>query len=150
MTSPVDVTVEIEIGAAPADVAAVMFDPQREPQWMKAVTDVELIDAALAPGARVRRRASFFGKEIGWTTEVERVHFPHLLILRVTEGPFTGTIRYEIQRGAAGSHVTIQNVGQPTGLSFLPAAMIAAPMRTTLTADLERLKSLVESGAVSS
>jgi uncharacterized membrane protein len=150
MTSPVDVTVEIEIGAAPADVAAVMFDPQREPQWMKAVTDVELIDAALAPGARVRRRASFFGKEIGWTTEVERVHFPHLLILRVTEGPFTGTIRYEIQRGAAGSHVTIQNVGQPTGLNFIPAAMIAAPMRTALTADLERLKTLVESGVVSS
>ena len=149
MTSPVDVTVEIEIGAAPADVAAVMFDPQREPQWMKAVTAVELIDAALAPGARVRRRASFFGKEIGWTTEVERVHFPHLLILRVTEGPFTGTMRYEIQRGPGGSHVTIQNVGQPTGLNFIPASMIAAPMRTAITADLERLKQLVESGAVS-
>ena len=146
MTSPVDVTVEIDIGAAPADVAAVMFDPQREPQWMKAVTGVELIDAALAPGARVRRRASFFGKEIGWTTEVERVHFPHLLVLRVTEGPFTGTVRYEIQRSAVGSHVTIQNVGQPTGLGFVPAAVIAAPMKTAMTADLERLKSLVETG----
>ena len=146
MISPVDVTVEIDIGAAPADVAAVMFDPQREPQWMKAVTGVELIDAALAPGARVRRRASFFGKEIGWTTEVERVHFPHLLVLRVTEGPFTGTVRYEIQRSAVGSHVTIQNVGQPTGLGFVPAAVIAAPMKTAMTADLERLKSLVETG----
>ena len=146
MTSPVDVTVEIDIGAAPADVAAVMFDPQREPQWMKAVTGVELIDAALAPGARVRRRASFFGREIGWTTEVERVHFPHLLVLRVTEGPFTGTVRYEIQRSAVGSHVTIQNVGQPTGLGFVPAAVIAAPMKTAMTADLERLKSLVETG----
>jgi uncharacterized membrane protein len=149
MTSPVDVTVEIDIGAAPADVAAVMFDPQREPQWMKAVTGVELIDAALAPGARVRRRASFFGKEIGWTTEVERVHFPHLLILRVTEGPFTGSVRYEIQRSAVGSHVTIQNVGQPTGLGFVPAAVIAAPMKTAMTADLERLKSLVETGVSS-
>jgi uncharacterized membrane protein len=146
MTSPVDVTVEIDIGAAPADVAAVMFDPQREPQWMKAVTGVELIDAALAPGARVRRQASFFGKEIGWTTEVERVHFPHLLILRVTEGPFIGTVRYEIQRSASGSHVTIQNVGQPSGLGFIPSAVIAAPMRTAMTADLERLKSLVETG----
>jgi uncharacterized membrane protein len=147
MTSPVDVTVEIDIGAAPADVAAVMFDPEREPQWMQAITGVELIDKALAPGARVRRRASFMGKDISWTTEVERVHFPHLLVLRVAEGPFTGTIRYEIQRGPDGSHVTIQNVGQAAGLSFLPAAMIAAPMRTALNADLARLKTLVETGA---
>ena len=87
MTSPVDVTVEIDIGAAPADVAAVMFDPEREPQWMTAVTSVELIDKALAPGARVRRKASVLGRDVGWTTEVERVHFPHLLVLRVTEGP---------------------------------------------------------------
>ncbi len=146
MTSSVDVTVEIDIGAAPADVAAVMFDPEREPQWMTAVTSVELIDKALAPGARVRRKASVLGKDVGWTTEVERVHFPHLLVLRVTEGPFTGTIKYEIQRGPGGSHVTIHNVGQPAGLSFLPSSMIAAPMRTALTADLGRLKSLVESG----
>jgi uncharacterized protein YndB with AHSA1/START domain len=147
MTSPVDVTVEIEIGAAPADVAAVMFDPQREPEWMKAITGVELIDAALAPGARVRRRASVLGKEVGWTTEVERVMFPHLLVLRVTEGPFTGTIKYEIQRAGGGSHVTIHNVGQPTASTFIPAAMIAAPLKTALTADLGRLKSLVEGGA---
>jgi uncharacterized protein YndB with AHSA1/START domain len=146
MTSPVDVTVEIDIGAAPADVAAVMFDPQREPQWMSAIKDVELIDAALAPGARVRRRASVMGKDVGWTTEVERVMFPHLLVLKVTEGPFIGTIKYEIQRSAAGSHVTIHNVGQPTGTSFIPAAVIAAPMKTALAADLGRLKSLVESG----
>ena len=146
MTSPVDVTVETEISAAPADVAAVMFDPQREPEWMKAVTGVELIDAALAPGARVRRRASVLGKDVDWTTEVERVMFPHLLVLRVTDGPFTGTIKYEIQRSAGGSHVTIHNVGQPIGPSFIPAAMIAAPMKTALTADLGRLKALVESG----
>jgi hypothetical protein len=67
-------------------------------------------------------------------------------VLRVTEGPFTGTIRYEIQRAASGSHVTIHNVGQPAGLTFIPNAMIAAPMRTALTADLGRLKSLVETG----
>jgi uncharacterized protein YndB with AHSA1/START domain len=146
MMSPVDVSVEIEIGAAPADVAAVMFDPQREPQWMSAIKDVELIDAALAPGARVRRRASVMGHDVGWTTEVERVMFPHLLVLRVTEGPFTGTIKYEIQRSAAGSHVTIHNTGQSAGLSFIPAAMIAAPLKTALNADLGRLKNLVESG----
>jgi hypothetical protein len=35
-------------------------------------------------------------------------------------------------------------VGEPAALSFLPAAMIAGPMRAAMTADLERLKALVE------
>ena len=47
----VDVSSEIDILAAPADIAAVMFDPEREPEWMSAVTKVELVERALAAGA---------------------------------------------------------------------------------------------------
>jgi hypothetical protein len=136
--------VEIEIAAAPADVAGVMFDPQREPEWMKAVTGVELIDPALEPGARVRRTGSFLGKTFAWTTEVETVHFPHLLTLRVVDGPFVGLVRYDIQRSVGGSRVRIRNVGEPSKLNFVPAGLVTAPMRSALTADLERLKHLVE------
>jgi uncharacterized protein YndB with AHSA1/START domain len=142
--SSVDVTAETEIAAAPADVAAVMFDAQREPEWMSAITSVELIDAALQPGARVRRTASFMGQEIGWTTEVEAVHFPHVLRLRIADGPFTGVVAYSIQRSAGGSTVRIQNKGETTKLGFLPSAVVEAPMRSALNADLARLKALVE------
>jgi uncharacterized membrane protein len=140
----IDVSVETEIDAAPADVAAVMFDPEREPQWMSAVTGVELVDAALAPGARVTHRGRFLGQDLSWSTQVEAVHFPHVLQLRITEGPITGTVRYDIQRGATGSRVRIRNVGEPTAAGFLPAALLAAPLKSALTADLERLKQLVE------
>src|SRR6266536_497013 len=116
--STIDVAVDIEIAAAPADVATVMFDPQREPEWMKAVVGVGVVDPALAPGARVRRRGRFMGQEIAWTTAVEAVHFPHLLTLRITDGPFTGTVQYKIERTAAGSRVQIRNVGQPTKFGF--------------------------------
>ena len=140
----VDLAVETEIAAAPADVAAVMFDPQREPEWMSAVKTVELIDAALQPGARVRRSASFMGQEIVWMTEVEAVHFPHVLRLRIADGPFTGVVAYQIQRSAGGSTVRIHNKGETTKLGFLPSAVIEAPMRSALHADLARLKALVE------
>jgi uncharacterized membrane protein len=140
----VNVTAEIEIAAAPADVAAVMFDPQREPEWMSAVKTVEIVDAALQPGARVRRTASFMGKEIAWTTEVEAVHFPHVLKLRIADGPFTGFVSYQIQRGGIGSVARIQNQGETTKLGFLPAAMVEGPMRKAMAGDLERLKALVE------
>jgi len=140
----VDLTVETEIAAAPADVAAIMFDPQREPEWMSAIKRVEVIDPALQPGARVRRTASFMGRELSWTTEVEAVHFPHVLKLKVADGPFTGTISYQIQRSANGSVVRIHNDGQTSMLGFLPASLVEAPMRSALTADLARLKRLVE------
>ncbi len=141
--STIDVSGEIDIEAAPADIAGVMFDPQREPEWMKVVTGVELIDPALAPGARVRRTGTLMGRTIGWTTEVERVHFPHVLALRVVDGPFRGTVRYEIQRSGTGSRVRVHNVGEADDLP-VPAALVAAPLRAALAADLQRLKAIVE------
>ena len=140
----VDVTAETEIAASPADVAAVMFDPQREPEWMTAVKTVEIIDAALQPGARVRRSASFLGQEVGWTTEVEAVHFPHVLRLKIAEGPFTGTVSYQIQRGGIGSVVRVHNQGETSKLGFLPSSLIEGPMRSAMNADLARLKAIVE------
>jgi uncharacterized protein YndB with AHSA1/START domain len=145
--SDIDLQVEIEIAAAPADVAAVMFDPAREREWMPALTAVEIVDPALAPGARVRRQAAFLGRTLTWTTTVQDVRFPHLLTLQMSEGPFEGTVRYDIQRSASGSRVRIRSVGRPTALGFLPAALIAAPMRATLENDLGRLKALVESAS---
>ena len=142
--APIDVSAEIDIAASPADVAGVMFDPQREPEWMKAVKGVELIDPALEPGARVRRTGSFLGRDFAWTTEVEAVHFPHVLALKIVDGPFLGTVRYDIQRAGGGSRVRVRNLGEPGALGLLPDALIAGPMRSALTGDLQRLKALVE------
>ncbi len=139
----IDVSAEIEIAAAPADVAAVMFDPQQDPQWVKVVTSVELLDPALAPGARVKRHGSVMGREFSWHTEVEAVHFPHVLTMKIAEGPFTGTVRYDIQRSTNGSHVRIRGAGDATSLP-MPAALITGPLRSALTEDLERLKAIVE------
>ncbi len=144
----IDLTVETEIAAAPADVATVMFDPQREPEWMSAIKRVEIVDAALQPGARVRRTASLLGREIGWTTEVEAVHFPHVLKLKIAEGPFTGTVSYLIQRSPGGSVVRIHNQGDTTELGVLPSSAVEGPMRSALTADLARLKALIEKSTV--
>jgi hypothetical protein len=108
------------------------------------VTGVEIVDPALAPGARVRHRGQVMGRELTWTTEVEAVHFPHVLQLRVSDGPFVGTMRYDIQRSAGGSRARVRNVGESEQLAFVPAAMIAGPLRAAMAADLERLKALVE------
>ena len=141
----VDVAADIESAADPADIAAVMFDPARESEWMAAVTGVEILDPALVAGARVRHSGRVMSQDFTWMTVVETVHFPHVLSLRVSDGPLVGTMRYEIQRSGSGSRVRVRNVGEPgAALSFVPASMVAGPLRAAMAADLERLKSIVE------
>jgi hypothetical protein len=140
----VDVAASIDIAADPTDIAAVMFDPSREPDWMRAVTAVEILDPALAPGARVRHTATVMGHEFVWVSEVERVQFPHVLVFRLAEGPFSGTLQYGIQRAGMGSRVQIRGAGQSEAAGSLPASLLAGPINAALARDLERLKALVE------
>lgn len=140
----IDVAVETEIAAAPADIAAVMFDPQREKDWMQAVTGVELMDPALKPGARVTHRAHFMGRNVSWTTEVEAVHFPHLLTMKIPTGPYVGILRYDIQRNGAGSKVRIRTAGEAAQLGMLPTGLVVEPLKAILGDYLGRLKGLVE------
>jgi Polyketide cyclase / dehydrase and lipid transport len=143
----IDVVADIEIHAEPADIAAVMFDPSRDVEWIDTVTHVEIIDPALARGARVRRTGRVLGREVSWTTTVEAFHFPHLLALQVADGPFAGVLVYEIQRSGAGCRVGIRAVGEPAGIESVPPTMIEGPMRSALGAGLLKLKTLVESPA---
>lgn len=140
----IDVRAEIEIAASPATIAGVMFDPQRHAEWMKTVTRVEVLDPALAPGARVRHHGSVMGREMTWTTVVETVHFPHVLVLATADGPFVGTSRIGIQRSGGGSLVQVQHRGELNGMPFVPEAMVAGPMQAATEGDLARLKALVE------
>jgi hypothetical protein len=140
----VNVSAQTEILAEPTDVASVMFDPEREPEWISSVTSVELVDRAIKPGARVRRTGRVAGRELTWTTAVEAFHFPHSLTLRVMDGPIDGTISYVIQRSAGGSTVRIQTRGEATLLGSLPGALIEGPIRTTLEGDLAKLKQIIE------
>lgn len=140
----IDVSAEIDISASPAEIAGIMFDPARDPDWVAAVASVEIIDPALVPGARVRRSGSLLGQPVTWTTAVEAVHFPHVLILRLEDGPLAGVVRYDIQRAGAGSRAGVRAAGRVAGAGLLPASLITASLRAAIAADLSRLKTLVE------
>lgn len=141
----ISVSADISINASPATIAGVMFDPQRSMEWSKTVERVELHDVALQPGARVTHHGSLMGQKISWTTEVEAVHFPHVLALRVVDGPFVGTLKFGIQREGDGSRVQVQQRGELKGMAaMLPASMVTGPLQSGIEADLVRLKALIE------
>ena len=141
--TPIDVTVERVVAAPPERVAAVMFDPERDPTWMGALTGAELLDPAVGPGARVERHARFLGRSISWVTTVREHDPPHRLVLDIAEGPFTGEIVYEITPVHAGSRVTIRNVGTPGQFAWMPTALTRAAVRSALAKDLRRLDRVV-------
>jgi hypothetical protein len=140
----IDVFADVLIAASPADVAAVMFDPAREPEWIGAVQSIELIDAALVAGARVRHQGRIAGRDVSWISQVSAVHFPHKLTMEISAGPFAGVLDYSVARTADGTVARVRNAGDFDIGMPLPAALVAGEVRAALAKDLARLKALVE------
>lgn len=125
-----DIAEDIHIAAAPADVAAVMFDPGRDAEWMTSVTSAVPQSAGITVGAAVERTSVVAGQQIPWSTRVDGFHFPHVLRLRIAGGQ-TGAVHYEIQRAGTGSVARVRAASDVDLFGF----------------DLERLKALVEGTA---
>lgn len=142
MASPIDVRVELPIKARVEDIRAAMFDPRLDPQWMAAVTSVDSDADELTPGVRVRRTGRFLGRTLRWTTEVIEASATDLH-LRIIDGPMCGEVFYQIGPAANGCLVSIRNTGEARGMA--PRWLLRMMMRRSLTADLRRLKLLVES-----
>jgi hypothetical protein len=132
----IDVTAETAIAAEPTDVAGVMFDPNRDREWMSLVTNVEVLDAAIKPGARVRRTGTVMGRTVTWTTDA--------LSLRVVDAPFAGSVAYSVQRSGNGSSARVTMRLDTSALGPVPAIMVESPLQSVLNADLAKLKALIE------
>ena len=122
-----DFATHILIKGAPADTAGVMFDPAREPEWLRAVTSSVPQTLGIQPGAVVKRTSTVAGVEVNWTTTVEQFHFPHVLHLAIGGGA-SGYLRYEVQRYAGGT----------------VASVTASSERDLFGFDLEALRGLVD------
>ena len=140
----IDLAAETDIAAAPADIAAVMFDPAREAEWVGVIREVEVIDPALAPGARVTHHGQVMGRNFAVTTEVESLQFPHVLVLRVDEPQFAGRLRFDIQRSGGGSRVRLRVAGASDQLGTFKKMMIEGPARSGMASALGKLKAIVE------
>ena len=65
------ITRSIEVAAPPETVWAVMSDVARWPDWTPSVEAVELLDAAFAPGSRVRLKQPRFKAAVWRVTALE-------------------------------------------------------------------------------
>jgi uncharacterized protein YndB with AHSA1/START domain len=135
-----DVEVEKRVAAPPARVAAVMFDPARDPEWIGGARAVQTLSHdPHALGARVRRTGGFLGVRFAWVTELAEYIPDRLMRMTFVEGPMKGEVVYRIEPDGDGARVFVRNTG---GSARFPGA--AAMVRRSVAKDLDRLAALVE------
>ena len=137
-----DVTASLTISAPPERIAALMFDPRRDPEW---IGGAQLVDPPTgdptAIGACTTRHGGFMGRKFSWQTEVVAFEPNRLLDMRFVAGPMKGgSVTYRIQPAGTASLVTIRNTGPgPQLMGWF--------VKRSVGKDLDRLAKLAARGA---
>jgi hypothetical protein len=147
---PFDVRVEANVGRSPEDVAAYMFDPRNDPEW---ITGIEHFDPPAAPvgvGTETHRVARFMGRRIDYVLRVKE-HIPdRLMVMESVKAPFPMGVTYGIEPDRSGSLVSLRVTGGYGLLMRLAQPLVSRQIRRSLQADLRHLRGRLEADASNS
>jgi uncharacterized protein YndB with AHSA1/START domain len=136
-------TIERPIGEAFAYLAAV----ERHPEWVSAVLATQQTsDGPVGLGATFTEETKILGRRLQVDWEITAYEPPHTIQQRATRGParLVVTVRLEATRGA--TQLTVVQEGESGSLLTLADALVARSLKKQAAADLEALRTLVESG----
>lgn len=141
-----DETAEIQIRRSPREVAAFMFDPSHDAEWISGVHDTEpLTPLPMHAGSRVRRHARFLGRPIDYITEVVELDPGHRLAMHAIQAPMPMDITYEVERVRGGSRARVSVRGDAGRLFNLSGPLIGMEVRRAIGMDVQTLKRILES-----
>ena len=142
-----DVTASLRIEAPPEAVAAVEFDPRRDPEWIGGVDRVEAITPLpIGVGSKVRRLGGFLGRPIEWIMQVEAFEPDRLVAMHALKSPFPMDVDYVLEPldGGRATRASIRIRGAGRAMYGLPSALTGPMVRRSVQGDLGRLKQIVE------
>ncbi len=144
----IDVTAALEIDSSPDAVAAVQFDPERDPEWIGGVDRVELVTSApLREGSEVRRVGGFLGRPIEWLMQVQSFEPGRHVGMHALRSPFPMDVDYRLDAldGGRRTRASIRIRGDARGMyGALPGPLLGMMVRRSVQGDLRRLKRIVE------
>ena len=141
----VDVVVETLIQRPRAVVAAFAGDPGRAPEWYVNIKSIEWeTPGPLGVGSRMAFVAQFLGRRLAYTYEVRELLQNERLVMATSQGPFPMETTYTWHDDDGGTRMTLRNRGEPTGFSAVIAPLMALLMRRAMTADVAKLKRVLE------
>jgi uncharacterized protein YndB with AHSA1/START domain len=146
MAGEIDISTETLIRRPPEQVAGYAGDPGNAPEWYANIRSVEwLTPPPVGVGSRMAFVATFLGRRLAYTYEVVDLEPGRRLVMRTADGPFPMETTYTWEPTADGAtRMTLRNRGRPSGFARVTAPAMAAATRRANTADLARLKQLLE------
>lgn len=140
----VDVRPSVLVRRPPGEVAAFMFDPANDLRWTGGITSsTPAQPGPLAEGATVERTAKFLGRRFTYGYVVTG-HEPDRLVELKVDRPFPMTVRYELEEHPDGTMVSIHATGNPGRFFRWATPLMARQVRTSIAADLQRLRACLE------
>jgi hypothetical protein len=141
-----DETAEIEIERSAKDVAAYMFDPANDPEWISGVNAAEPLDGVpLAVGSKVRRRASFLGRRIDYVMEIVELAPERRMAMHAVEAPMPMDVSYEVEPRRERSVARVRVQGDASGLYRIASPLMSAQVSRSIGKDVRELKRILES-----
>ena len=145
---PFDVRVDAHVARSPEAVAAFMFDPSHDPEW---ITGIEQVDPPAAPvgvGTETHRLAKFMGRRIDYVLKVVE-HVPdRLLVMESVRAPFPMGVTYGVEPDGSGSRVRLRVTGGYGLLMRLAQPIFSRQIKRSLQADLRHLRGRLEANAM--
>ena len=134
---------EIHIDAEPAEVFAVLTDPERLSAWPPTTVAVRRQrQGPLGLGERFEEVHKGLGRELTSTVEVAAYDPPRLFVLRMVSGAVPLDGRWELEPSRGGTRLRFVGEGDVPGPMRLAKPVLARQFRSYH----KRLKSLVEAG----
>jgi hypothetical protein len=142
----VNVTTSIEIARPRAVVSAYAADPDNATAWYANIKSVEWhTPRPLARGSKIAFVATFLGRRLAYTYEVDEMVEGQQFVMSTEHGPFPMRTEYTWTDTPTGTLMTLRNSGRPSGFGMIAAPALAAAMRRANNKDLTRLKVILES-----
>jgi hypothetical protein len=145
----IDVTASVRIETPPSAVAAVEFDPARDPEWIGGVDRVEHVTPPpIALQSQVRRIGGFLGRPIEWVMRIDVLEPNRHVGMHALKSPFPMDVDYVLEPLDDGraTQASIRIRGEGKGLYGLPGPLLGPMIRRSVSGDLRRLKRIVEDG----
>ncbi|MEP7193942.1 MAG: SRPBCC family protein [Actinomycetota bacterium] len=127
------------------EVAAFMFDPRNDLRWTGGITSSRPAQPGpLVKGASVERTAKFLGRTFTYGYVVTE-HQPDRVVELKVDRPFPMLVRYELDDAPDGTLVAIHASGTPGGFFGWASPLMKRQVNRSITSDLERLRTCLES-----
>jgi hypothetical protein len=144
---PFDVRVEAHIARSPEEVAAYMFDPRHDPEWITGIVRVDPPAALVGVGTETHCLARFMGRRIEYVLRVIE-HVPdRLLVMESVRAPFPMGVTYGVEPDGPGARVSLRVTGGYGLLMKLAQLIVSRQIRRSLEADLRHLRGRLETKA---